>query len=80
MISAIRTVLQGMELVMKVRLFLFFHCIEKGVCICWDDHSGIDCNYSLIETINLYVLMVFIVLVSIISFLFMYLIDIKVIV
>lgn len=46
--------------------------LEKGVCICWDGHLGIDCNYNRYEVINLYVLLVFIILISVISFVFMY--------
>lgn len=45
--------------------------VEKGVCLCWDGHIGVDCNYSLEESVNLYVFLGMIVVVSIISFFFM---------
>ena len=47
-------------------------CVEKGVCLCWDGHIGVDCNYSLEESVNLYVFLGMIVVVSIISFFFMW--------
>ena len=45
--------------------------LENGVCVCWDDHSGIDCNYNLSELINLYILLSMIIITSIVSFVFM---------
>ena len=45
---------------------------ERGVCMCWDGHIGVDCNYSLEESVNLYLFLGMIVVVSIISFFFMW--------
>lgn len=40
------------------------------MCVCWDGHAGEDCNYSLAESINLYVLLGLLIVASVMSFLF----------
>ena len=40
------------------------------MCVCWDGHAGEDCNYSLAESINLYILLGLLILASVASFLF----------
>lgn len=57
---------------MKVERAERRECVEKGVCLCWDGHMGVDCNYSLEESVNLYLFLGMIVVVSIISFFFMW--------
>ena len=40
------------------------------MCVCWDEHTGEDCNYSLAESVNLYVLLGLLVAASVVSLLF----------
>ena len=40
------------------------------MCVCWDKHTGEDCNYSLTESVNLYVLLGLLVTASVVSLLF----------
>ena len=40
------------------------------MCVCWDKHTGEDCNYSLAESVNLYVLLGLLVTASVVSLLF----------
>ena len=40
------------------------------MCVCWDEHPGEDCNYSLAESVNLYVLLGLLVAASVVSLLF----------
>ena len=47
------------------------------MCVCWDEHTGEDCNYSLAESVNLYVLMGLLVVASIVSLLFILRVKIK---
>ena len=45
--------------------------------MCWDEHTGEDCNYSLAENVNLYVLMGLLVVASLVSLLFIARVKIK---
>ena len=40
------------------------------MCVCWDEHTGEDCNYSLAESVNRYVLLGLLVAASVVSLLF----------
>ena len=45
--------------------------VVNAVCVCYDNNTGPDCDYSSAENTNLYVLLVLVLLASIASFAFM---------